>query len=106
MYLSFEDYTGCHHVYMHNSTEPGSGPQMLLSFVCWLFRLQSRSLSCLTLVPHSGLEACWVNAEWLPVLLFLVHWLGGPALLPPIMCEHACRGALYPSTSVHFCPLL
>lgn len=78
------------HVYTHDSTEPGSGPHQLLSFVCRLFPLQSRySLSCLTLVPHSALEACWVTAEWLPVLPFLgasrslSGWFSRPALLPP-----------------------
>jgi hypothetical protein len=80
------------HVYMHSSTQPGSGPRLLLSFVCRLFPLQSRCfLSCLTFVPHSALEACWVTAEW-PVLPFLgVSW-SPPCWLffLPIGCGHIC----------------
>ena len=106
------------HVYMHSSTQPGSGPRLLLSFVCRLFPLQSRCfLSCLTFVPHSALEACWVTAEW-PVLPFLgVSW-SPPCWLffLPIGCGHICtelfilRAFLPPSLimtpQVLLCPLL
>lgn len=78
---------------MHNRTEPGSGPYMLLSFV---FHLQGRcSLSCLDSCslqcPGGLLGNCWVAARAaLPQGLLVAGWLAwlcGLISFLPIRCD-------------------